>query len=272
VLVAFLILLREGLEAALIVGIAAGYLHRTGRSEQMPLVWIGTACAALLCLGLGLSLDLLSLEFPQRQQELFESAIGLLAAGMLTGMAFWMRRAARSMSHDLRGRMEAAAGSGVALIALVFLAVAREGVEAVVFLLALMQQGTGWAVPVGGLLGLAVAAVAGVLIAWGGMRLNYGRFFRWTGVVLLFAAAGLTAGALRALHEAGLWNQLQQLAFDLSNVLPEDGILGSVLAGLFGYAARPSIGEVMLYLAFLGVLLPVFLSSPRQPAAMAGGR
>lgn len=269
-LVAFLILLREGLEAALIVGVAAGFLHRTGRSDRLPLVWIGTACAVLICLGLGLSLDLLSAEFPQRQQELFESAIGLLAAGMLAGMAFWMRRAARSMGQDLRGRMEAAAGSSAALIALVFLAVAREGVEAVVFLLALMQQGAGWSVPLGGLLGLAVAAAVGVLIAWGGLRLNLGRFFRWTGVVLLFAAAGLAAGALRALHEAGLWNGLQQLAFDLSGVLPEDGVVGAVLAGLFGYADRPSIGEVLLYLAVLGVLLPAFLASPRRPAAVAG--
>jgi len=270
VLVAFLILLREGLEAALIVGIAAGYLHRTGRSDRMPLVWIGTACAALICLGLGLSLDLLSAEFPQRQQELFESAIGLLAAGMLAGMAFWMRRAAHSMGKDLRGKMEAAAGSSAALIALVFLAVAREGVEAVVFLLALMQQGAGWSVPLGGLLGLAVAAAVGVLIAWGGLRLNLGRFFRWTGVVLLFAAAGLAAGALRALHEAGLWNGLQQLAFDLSHILPEDGPVGTVLAGLFGYADRPSLGEVLLYLAFLGVFLPAFLASPQRPAAVAG--
>jgi high-affinity iron transporter len=269
VLVAFLILLREGLEAALVVGIIAGYLHRTGRADRLPLVWIGAASAALACLGTGLLLDLLSAEFPQRGQELFEAAIGALAAAMLTAMAFWMRRAAGAIRQHMQQQAEAASGSGAALIAMVFLAVAREGLEAVVFLLALLQQSTGWGVPLGGLLGLAAALLAGLLIAWGGIRLQLGRFFRWTGVVLLLAAAGLASGALRALHEAGLWNGLQQVAFDLSAVLPVDGAPGAVLAGLFGYADRPSLGEAMLYLAFLAVTLPLFLAGPPRRAAMA---
>jgi high-affinity iron transporter len=271
-LVTFLIMLREGLEAALVVGIVAGILRRQGRTEWMPLVWIGVASAALLCLALGLALDLLSAEFPQRQQELFEAVVGFIAVIMLTAMAFWMRRAGRAMKGQLQGQVEQAlgTGSGVALVVMVFLAVAREGLEAVFFLLALAQQSAGWAVLLGAVLGLAAAVLAGSAIAWGGVRLPLARFFRWTGVVVLFVAAGLAAGSLRALHEAGLWNELQQVAFDTSRVLPADGIVGSVLAGLFGYADQPSMGEVLLYGLFLLVTLPLFLAAPRRLAQAVG--
>jgi len=272
VLVAFLIMLREGLEASLIVGIIAGYLRWHGRSDWMPLVWIGAASAALICLGVGLALDLLSAEFPQRQQELFEAVVGITAAAMLTAMAFWMRRAGRSMKHRLQDQVQQAmgTGSGIALIGMVFLAVAREGLESVFFLLALVQQSEAWAVPLGALLGLVVAALAGVAIAWGGVRLNLGRFFRWTGVVILAVAAGLAASALRALHEAGLWNRLQQVPFDLSHSLPMDSVLGTILSGLLGYVDQPSLGEVAVYLLFLLVTLPVFLAKPRAAARAAG--
>lgn len=272
-LVSFLIMLREGLEAALVVGVVAGCLRRQEQGGWMPLVWIGVLCAVLACLGAGLLLDLLGSEFPQRQQEMFEAAVSLLAAAMLTAMAFWMRRAGRAMAGEMRARVERAVGSGSAwaLVAMVFLAVAREGLEAVVFLLALLRQSEGWSVPLGAVLGLAAAALAGTAIAWGGVRLPLARFFRWTGVVLLLAAAGLAAGALRALHEAGLWNALQQVPFDLSHTLPADGAAGAVLAGLFGYADRPSLGELALYLLFLLVTLPLFLA-PQPPAAAPAAR
>jgi high-affinity iron transporter len=268
VLVAFLILLREGLEAALVVGIVAGCLRRQGRAAWMPLVWIGVAAGALACLGAGLALDLLGSEFPQRQQEMFEAAVSLAAAIMLTIMAFWMRRAGRAMAGQTRARVEQAIGTGSAwaLVAMVFLAVAREGLEAVFFLLALARQSEGWALPLGAVLGLVAAGLVGAAIAWGGVRLNLGRFFRWTGVVLLLAAAGLAAGALRALHEAGLWNTLQQVPFDFSGSLPADGLAGAVLAGLFGYADRPSLGELALYALFLLLALPLFLARPREAA------
>ena len=268
-LATFLITLREGLEAALVVGLVAGLLRRRGHAEWLPLVWIGVASAALICLGLGLALNLLSVELPQRQQELFEAVAGLTAAGMMTAMAFWMRRAGSNMKHQLEGQVEQALGtrSGLALILLVFLAVAREGLELVFFLLALAQQSTGWQVLGSALSGLLAAALVGVAIAWGGLRLNLARFFRWTGVVVLLAAAGIAAGSLRALHEAGWWNGLQQLAFDLSHVLPADGIPGAILAGLFGYVDQPSLGEVLVYALFLLATLPAFLAPARKPAA-----
>ena len=268
-LIPFLIMFREGLEAALIVGIIASYLERSGRHGWMPLVWIGIAGAALLSLGLGLVLDLLRAEFPQKQQELFEAAVGLVAAVLLTAMVFWMRRAARAARAELHGRLDLAlasgdgsgSGRGFALVLTVFLAVTREGLETVFFLLAAFGQARDATVaaPLGAVLGLLAAAAAGYGFYRGSLRLDLARFFRWTGAFILLVSAGLLAGSLRALHEAGLWNALQGVAFDLSGVLPTDGVVGAVLAGLLGYSDAPTVGEVSVYALFLLATLPAFL-------------
>lgn len=266
-LVPFLIMMREGIEAALIVGIIAGYLRQTGRSQWMPLVWIGIAIAALLSIAVGIVLNLVSAEFPQREQELFEAIVGLIAVCILTSMVFWMRKAARSMKAQLQHSVDAALeghdAKGLALIGMAFFAVAREGLESVFFLLATFQQDVGLEAPIGALAGVLVAVGVGFAIYWGGVRLNLKRFFRWTGLFILVVAAGLLAGSLRALHEAGLWNGLQEVAFDLSHVLPIDGPLGSVLAGIFGYQDTPAVGEVAVYLLFLIITVPLFLSGGR---------
>ncbi|MGF6232205.1 high-affinity iron transporter [Inquilinus ginsengisoli] len=266
-LVPFLIMMREGIEAALIVGIIAGYLRQTGRSQWMPLVWIGIAVAVLLSIAAGIVLDLVSAEFPQREQELFEALVGLVAVGILTSMVFWMRKAARSIKAQLQHSVDAALdgpdAKGLALIGMAFFAVAREGLESVFFLLATFQQDVGLEAPIGALAGVLVAVAVGFAIFWFGVRLNLKRFFRWTGLFILVVAAGLLAGSLRALHEAGLWNGLQEIAFDLSHVLPIDGPLGSVLAGIFGYQDTPTVGEVAVYILFLIVTLPLFLSGGR---------
>ncbi|MGK9235891.1 FTR1 family protein [Inquilinus limosus] len=266
-LVPFLIMMREGIEAALIVGIIAGYLRQTGRSQWMPLVWIGIAIAVLLSIAVGIVLNLVSAEFPQREQELFEAMVGLVAVFILTSMVFWMRKAARSIKAQLQHSVDAALeghdAKGLALIGMAFFAVAREGLESVFFLLATFQQDVGLEAPIGALAGVLVAVAVGFAIYWGGVRLNLKRFFRWTGLFILVVAAGLLAGSLRALHEAGLWNGLQEIAFDLSHVLPIDGPLGSVLAGIFGYQDTPTVGEVAVYLLFLIVTLPLFLSGGR---------
>ena len=271
-LVAFLIMLREGIEAALIVGIVAGYLAQTGRRDWMPFVWTGVVTAALLCLTLGLALNAGGHEFPQRQQELFEGAVALLATGMLTSMVFWMRKAARSMRSQLHGSVDDALRSGrnqgLALAGMAFLAVGREGLESVFFLLATFQQDVGIGVPIGAILGLACAVGVGAAIYRGGVRLDLRRFFRWTGVFIIFVAAGLLAGALKAFHEAGLWNGLQNIAFDWSETLPTDSTVGTLLSGMFGYRDTPTIGEVAIYFAYLVPALFLFFSQPRpQPIA-----
>jgi high-affinity iron transporter len=279
-LVPFLIMLREGLEAALVVGIVAGYLARTGRAAWMPAVWAGIFLAIALSLFAGAGLQLASAEFPQGLQELFEAAVGVIAAGMLTAMVLWMRRAARSLSSELKASVDAALAGGssrrgLALVGLVFFAVAREGLESVFFLLTLFQQSDGAAAPLGALLGILVSAVLGYgIYAWG-LRLDLKRFFRWTGVFILFVAAGLLAGSLRHLHEAGLWNGLQAVPFDLSAWLPADGPVGAVLAGLLGYVPDPTLGELIVYVLFLAASLAVFLRplgggpAPRPSAALS---
>lgn len=266
----FLIMLREGIEAALITGIIAAYLRQTKRSSWLPAVWVGVLLAVAVSLFVGAALQLLSAEFPQKAQELFEAIVGTIAVIVLTFMVFWMRKAARSIKAALQSSVDAALTSpsraGWALIGMVFFAVAREGLESVFFLLAIFQQSNGPAAPLAALAGLVVAIMLGCAIYLGGLRLNLRRFFRITGVFILFVAAGILASVLGNLHEAGLWNSLQTPAYDLSHVLPTYSLFGSILSGIFGYQESPTLGEVFAYLAYLAITLALFLKPARpQP-------
>ena len=270
-LIAFLIMLREGIEAALIVGIVAGFLKQSGHSRLMPKVWLGVALAALMCLGIGYGIHSATGEIPQKEQEFVVGVIGLVAVAMLTYMILWMKKAARSMKQQLQDSVQTALnrgnGQGWALVGMAFLAVAREGLESVFFLLAVFQQSPTWSMPVGAVLGLLAAVVIGALIYQGGMRLNLAKFFRWTGAFLIVVAAGLVAGSLRALHEAGVWNHLQEVVFDSSKDLHEDSPLGVLLGGFFGYTDHPTEGEVLAWLLYLVPVMIWFLHGSR-PAAV----
>ncbi len=260
----FLIMLREGLEAALIVGIIASYLRQTGRRQWLPAIWVGVFLAVALSLFAGAAIQLLASGFPQKMQELFEAVIGLIAVCVLVAMVFWMRRAARSIKAELHaGIDEALAQQGSAgtwaLIGMVFLAVAREGLESVFFLLAIFQQSRDGAAPIGAALGVLVAVGAGWGLYAGALRLDLRRFFRWTGIFILLVAAGLLSGSVKALHEAGLWNGLQDRVYDLGRVLPETSPLGTVLSGLLGYREAPTVGEALAWAIFLTVTLYLFL-------------
>ncbi|MBK9081311.1 MAG: FTR1 family protein [Rhizobiales bacterium] len=273
-LVPFLIMLREGVEAALIVGIVASYLVQTGRAGALRHVWAGAALASALSAALAAGLHAASGEFPQKAQELFEAAVALVAVVVLTGMVFWMREAAGSIGAMLRGQVDAAfdrtQGGGRALAGVAFLAVAREGLESAVFLIASFQQeDVGWQAPAGAVLGLVAALATGVAIFRFGRRVDLRRFFRWTGALLIFVAAGLLAGALRSLHEAGVWNHLQTLAWNLSETLPADGVLGTLMAAVLGYRDAPSVGEVALYVLYLAPTLALFLRGGASAAAGA---
>ena len=270
-LIAFLIMLREGIEAALIVGIVAGFLKQSEHSRLMPKVWLGVALAALMCLGIGYGIHSATGEIPQKEQEFVVGVIGLVAVAMLTYMILWMKKAARSMKQQLQDSVQTALnrgnGQGWALVGMAFLAVAREGLESVFFLLAVFQQSPTWSMPVGAVLGLLAAVVIGALIYQGGMRLNLAKFFRWTGAFLIVVAAGLVAGSLRALHEAGVWNHLQEVVFDSSKYLHEDSPLGVLLGGFFGYTDHPTQGEVLAWLLYLVPVMIWFLHGSR-PAAV----
>lgn len=257
-LVAFLIMLREGIEAALIVGIIASYLKQSGRAKNIPAMWFGVILAVVLCSLLGFVIHKTTGEIPQKQQELFVGIIGLLAVIVLTAMIFWMKKAARSIKAGIHDSIEKALSSGsnqaLALIAMSFFAVMREGLESVFFLIAAFEQGRENGALIGALAGLITSVLFGYGIYQGGIRLNLAKFFKWTGCFIIVVAAGLLASSLRALHEAGVWNHLQTIAFDWSNVLSTHDVLGVFLSGVLGYNDRPTVGEVLIWLAYL---LPV---------------
>ena len=275
--VPFLIMLREGLEAALIVSLIASYLKRTQRGRWIGVMWIGVFLAAALCLALGIFINETTGEFPQKEQELFEGIVAAIAVVVLTWMVFWMRKVSRNVKVQLEQAVDSALARsnnhGWALIMMVFFAVAREGLESVFFLLAIFQQSHSWQAPVGALLGTLVAVAIGYGLYLGGVRLDLRRFFRLTGLFILLVAAGLLAGVLRKFHEAGLWNHLQQVVVDLSGTLPLDSPLGALLSGLFGYQEAPVVGEVIVYVGFLLVTVVLFLrpaaAAPARPVASA---
>jgi high-affinity iron transporter len=273
-LATFFLMLREGLEAALIVGIVAAYLVKIGRREALGKVAVGVAAAIGLSVAIGLVVTLTIQRLPLVVQETAEGLAAVLAVGVLTWMLFWMRRQGRALKNQLEQDVDAALtqGSTLALVALAFLAVIREGVETVLFLIPIMSfQGTGLDTVLGGLLGLAVAFAFGWAIFVAGVRVNLRRFFTVTGVVLLFVSAGLVAFAIHAFGEAGLIANTG-VAFNLQPILPDNGPIGSVLRGLFGYRAAPTPLEVMGYFGYLIPILLLFvIDRPliRRPAVAA---
>ena len=274
--VPFLIMFREGLEAALIVSLIASYLKRTQRSQWLGVVWIGVILAAVLCLGLGIFINETTGEFPQKQQELFEGLVAVVAVCILTYMVFWMRKVSRSVKTHLEGAIDnalsAGKGQGWALVAMVFFAVAREGLESVFFLLAAFQQDVGVQAPIGAVLGLVAAILVGMMIYWGGIKLHLAKFFKWTSLFILFVAAGLAAGAIRAFHEAGLWNYLQDIAFNLTDVLSTHSLLGTFLEGILGYQEAPSVSEVLVYFLYLIPALIFFFMPQRADVAAVNSK
>ena len=270
--VPFLIMLREGLEAALIVSLIASYLKRTQRTQWFGAMWAGVFIAAALCLALGLFINATTGEFPQKQQELFEGIVAVIAVVILTYMVFWMRKVSRNVKAQLENAVDQALqkgnNNGWTLVLMVFLAVAREGLESVFFLLAAFTQDVGLAPPIGAVLGLVAAALLGALIYWGGVKLNLAAFFKWTSLFIIFVAAGLAAGAIRAFHEAGLWNHFQSIAFDLSSALSTHTLFGTLLESLLGYQETPTVSEVAVWLTYLIPALLLFFM-PAKTSAVA---
>jgi high-affinity iron transporter len=250
----FVITLREGVEASLIIGIIAAFLAKEGRRDAMRQMWLGIGIAVALCLGVAVLLELIGQDLPQKQQEGLETVIGLVAVSAVTYMIVWMRRNARGIKATLEGEAASAlaTGSTMALVGMAFLAVLREGFETSVFLLAAFQNSTDTtAASFGALLGLAVAIAIGLGLYRGGVRINLTRFFRLTGLVLVFVAAGLLATAAHTGHEAGWINGLQGQALDLSWLVQPGTVSGSLLTGMLGLQPTPTVIEVTVYLAYV---------------------
>ncbi|QMU77977.1 FTR1 family protein [Streptacidiphilus sp. PB12-B1b] len=253
----FVIGLREGLEAALIVGIIAAFLKQQGRRDLLRWVYGGVLAAVLLCLGVGVALKVVSSNLPQKQQEGLETVVGVLAVGMVTYMVIWMRRHSRQLKKELEGLAAAAIGDGGsraarAMVLMAFLAVLREGFETVVFLLAAFNESGNTADAAGGALaGIAVAVVLGWAIYRGGVRLNLSKFFRATGLVLVLVAAGLVVNALHTAHEAGWLNAGQGGTVDLTWLVQPGSVQSALLTGMLGVQQHPVVIEVAGWLAYL---------------------
>jgi high-affinity iron transporter len=269
----FVIGLREGVEAALIVGIIAAFLRQEHRMDALRHVWAGVGVAVLLCSAVGVTLHIVGTDLPQRQQEGLETIVGLAAVGMVTFMIVWMRRHARGLRKELERNAAGALAQGsiIALVAMAFFAVLREGFETAVFLVAAFQSAANpGAAGAGAVIGVGVAIAIGWGIYRGGVRINLSRFFRLTALVLVLVAAGLLAQAAHTGHEAGWLNLLQDQALDLSWLIVPGSVTSSLLTGMLGLQPQPTVAEAVVYLLY-AIPMAVYVlwpqrSRPRAPA------
>jgi iron uptake system component EfeO len=264
----YVIGLREGLEAALIVSIVAAFLNRQGQRQALRYVWLGVAIAVVLCTAVGIALQLLDEQLPQQGQEQLETVIGVCAVLIVSLMIFWMRRNAAGLRGEIERSAAAAlaTGSVAGLVAMAFFAVLREGVETAVFLLAAFQaSGNALTAGLGALLGILTAVMIGAGLYRGGIRINLARFFKVTAVFLVLIAAGLLASAVHTGHEGGWINSLQGQALDLSWLVVPGTVTSSLLTGMLGLQPRPTDGEVAAYLIYAVPML-LFVLWPQRPA------
>lgn len=268
---AFLITLREGLEAALIVTILAAYLVQTHRRPEIRRLWVGVVAAVLGSVGVGLAIAAGGAELSRRSQELLEGFAGLAAVALLTWMIFWMRRHARSLRKELSQKTDEAlaSGSAYALPMLAFVAVGREGLETVLFLYAAFSASTAPAASGGGaVVGLVAAIALGYGIYKGSTRLNLRLFFQITGGLIIAVAAGMIASSIHEFNEAGVLLFWTSTAWDASGVIGSSGILGTLLKGLIGYDPKPTVLQAVLYFAYLVPTLIAFYGLYPRPASV----
>ncbi len=266
----FLIGLREGLEAALIVSILIAYLVKSGRRHLLPQIWIGVGIAVAVSLAFGAALTFGPKGLTFEAQELIGGLLSIVAVVFVTWMIFWMAKAARTLSGELRAQLDKAADAGRwSLTIVAMLAVGREGLETALFLWAATQAaagGTGSTTGplLGAALGLVLAMVLGYLIYRGALKINLGRFFTWTGAFLIVIAAGVLAYGVHDLQEAGLLPGLNNLAFDVSGVIPPTSWYGTVLKGVFNFSPATTVLQAAAWLLYFIPTLAIFLYQKRQ--------
>lgn len=260
-----LLSLREGLEAALIIGIVISVLNRFNRDDLKPVVWQGTAAAVVLSLLLGLGLQALGMRFEGRAEEIFEGLATLFAAGVLTWMIYWMQSQGRNIKGKIEAETSQAIGIGKrALFTLAFIAVVREGLELAVFLLATSFVAQGLNTIIGAILGLSSAVLLGWTIFKSTSRLNLQVFFRITNILLILFAAGLVAYGVHELNEAGWIPGIIEHVWDVNHILNEKSQVGLILKALFGYNGNPSLTEVIAYALYFGLLFIQYLKFNRR--------
>jgi len=277
VLTNYLIGLREGIEAALLVGILVAYLVRAGRRDRLAPVWIGIALAIAVSIAFGAVLTLIADSLGESAEKIFAGSTALLAVGFVTWMIFWMKGAARGLSADLKSKLGTAVEVGAwAVGATAFLAVAREGLETALFLWSSINSGSeALANLVGAILGLATAIALGYLIYKGSLRINLAAFFRWTSIALIVVAAGLVAFAVHEFQEVGLLGGGETLAFDVTSWLDPESLPALFLGGMFNIEPTMTVGQVLAWLLYLVPTLFLYLrpakaqapAAPQAPAA-----
>jgi high-affinity iron transporter len=252
----YILSLREGLEAALILGIVLGALRQMHRLDLFASVWFGAGSAALLSLITAILLTRLGLELKDPAEAIFEALTMLLAAGILTWMIFWMSQRTRNLKNDLESGVQKASQVGKwSLFGLAFLAVLREGVELALFLAAAAFSSGARQTILGTLFGLGTAALLGWSLFATTVRLNLRRFFQVTGILLIFFAAGLVAHSFHEFIELGWVPSIIEHVWNLNPILNDQSTLGQLLATLFGYNASPSLTEVLAYTFYFGLVL-----------------
>ncbi|MGW0290515.1 iron uptake transporter permease EfeU [Streptomyces tuirus] len=265
----YLIGLREGLEASLVVCILIAYLVKTDRKDALKPIWAGIGVAIALAFGFGCVLEFGSQELTFQAQEALGGSLSILAVGLVTWMVFWMRRTARHLKSELHGRLDAALAMGTgALVATAFLAVGREGLETALFVWASVHAASdGTPRP---LLGVALGLLTAVLLGWlfyrGALRINLAKFFTWTGGMLVVVAAGVLAYGFHDLQEADFLPGLTNKAFDISGTIPPDSWYGTLLKGVFNFQPDPTTLQVGVWLLYLVPTLALFLAPTMTPA------
>lgn len=267
-----LITMREGLEAALIIGIILAYLARSNNRRGFGQVWLGAGLAVLVSLVVGALIYVLAGDLSGRAEQVFEGIAMFVAVAVLTWMVFWMKARGKDIKGRLQSQVQSAlgAGSSFALAGLAFIVVVREGIETALFLFAATRVAeSGLAVFSGGLIGLVAAGLIGYVVYRGSGRLNLKAFFNVTGLVLIVFASGLLAHGIHEFNEAGLIPPVIEHVWDLNGILPERSTFGRFLTALTGYNANPSLVEVAAYALFLGATLAVYLRpASRGPAGV----
>jgi high-affinity iron transporter len=260
---------REGLEAALIIGIVIGVLDRLEKKDLKPQIWQGTASAVVVSILAGIGLNLLGMRFEGRAEEIFEGLATLFAAGVLTWMILWMQ----SQGKNLKAKIETDTSQAIslgkrALFILAFVAVVREGLELAVFLLATSFVADGLNTVLGAVLGISSAILLGWFIFKSTNKLNIRGFFMVTNVLLILFAAGLVAYGVHELNEAGWIPSLIEHVWDINHILNEKSQIGLILKALFGYNGNPSLSEVVAYLIYFAILGTQFLRFQKQELAV----
>jgi high-affinity iron transporter len=265
----FLIGLREGLEAALVVSILVAYLVKSDRRQQLKWIWLGVGVAVLLSVGVTVALGLQSRQLTFKSQELLGGALSIIAAAFVTWMIFWMATAAKSIAGNLRGRLDDAAGRWWSLAVVAFLAVGREGMETALILWSNTRTATGqdlpdgvqetWEPLVAAVLGLLTAVALGYLIYRGAVSLNLTVFFTWTGFFLILVAAGVLSYGVHDLQEAGVIPGLNHHLFDVSHIITPSSWYGTLLKGIFNFSPQTTYWEAAAWIAYMAIVLPAFV-------------